>query len=52
MCAQEHSFIERTGHINASLEDFKLKCEKYTPFLNYDKKKFKEILREKIKEYA
>lgn len=32
--------------------DFKMKVEKYTPFLNYDKKKFKEILREKIKEYA
>ena len=32
--------------------DFKIKCEKYTPFLNYDKVKFKEILKEKIKEYA
>ena len=32
--------------------DFKMKCEKYTPFLNYDKVKFKEILKEKIKEYA
>lgn len=32
--------------------DFKMKCEKYTPFLNYDKKKFKEILKEKVKEYA
>ena len=32
--------------------DFKLKCEKYTPFLHYDKKKFKEILRDKVKEYA
>ena len=32
--------------------DFKMKCEKYTPFLNYDKVKFKEILIEKIKEYA
>jgi hypothetical protein len=32
--------------------DFKLKCEKYTPFLHYDKNKFKEILKEKIKEYA
>lgn len=32
--------------------DFKLKCEKYTPFLNYDKVKFKAILKEKIKEYA
>ena len=32
--------------------DFKMKCEKYTPFLNYDKVKFKVILKEKIKEYA
>lgn len=32
--------------------DFKIKCEKYSPFLNYDKVKFKEILKEKIKEYA
>jgi hypothetical protein len=32
--------------------DFKLKCVKYTPFLNYDKVKFKELLKEKIKEYA
>ena len=32
--------------------DFKLKCEKYTPFIHYDKKKFKEILRDKVKEYA
>jgi hypothetical protein len=32
--------------------DFKMKCEKYTPFLNYDKVKFKKILKEKIKEYA
>ena len=32
--------------------DFKLKCEKYTPFLHYDKNKFKEILKEKIKENA
>ena len=32
--------------------DFKLKCVKYTPFLNYDKVKFKEILKEKVKEYA
>ena len=32
--------------------DFKMKCEKYTPFLNYDKVKFKAILKEKIKEYA
>ena len=32
--------------------DFKMTCVKYTPFLHYDKKKFKEILKEKIKEYA
>ena len=32
--------------------DFRMKCLKYTPFLHYDKKKFKEILKEKIKENA
>lgn len=32
--------------------NFKMKCIKYTPFINYDKKKFKNILKEKIKEYA
>jgi len=32
--------------------DFKMKCEKYSPFLNYDKEKFKAILKEKIKEHA
>ena len=32
--------------------DWLLKIEKYTPFINYDKKKFKNILKEKIKEYA
>ena len=32
--------------------DFKMRCEKYAPFIHYDKKKFKEILKEKIKEYA
>ena len=32
--------------------DFKMKCVKYTPFLHYDKNKFKEILKEKIKENA
>jgi len=32
--------------------DFKLKCLKYTPFIQYDKQKFKNILKEKIKEYA
>ena len=31
---------------------FKKKCEKYKPFLSYDKEKFKLILKEKIKEYA
>lgn len=31
---------------------FKRKCEKYKPFLSYDKEKFKQILKEKIKEYA
>lgn len=32
--------------------DFKMKCEKYTPFLHYDKVKFRQILKEKIKENA
>ena len=32
--------------------DFRLKCVKYTPFIDYDKKKFIEILKEKIKENA
>ena len=32
--------------------DCKLKYVMYTPFLNYDKEKFKEILKDKIKEYA
>ena len=32
--------------------DFKLRCLKYTPFIQYDKQKFKNILKEKIKEYA
>jgi hypothetical protein len=32
--------------------NFKMKCIKYTPFINYDKVKFKNILKEKIKEYA
>lgn len=32
--------------------DFKMKCLKYTPFLHYDKPKFKAILKEKIKENA
>ena len=32
--------------------NFKMKCEKYKPFLSYDKEKFKLILKEKIKEYA
>ena len=28
------------------------KIKKYTPFLHYDKEKFKQILKEKVKEYA
>jgi hypothetical protein len=32
--------------------EFKMKCEKYSPFVHYDKVKFKNILKEKIKEYA
>jgi len=32
--------------------DLKMKCDKYKPFLNYDKDKFKNILKEKTKEYA
>jgi len=32
--------------------NFKIKCMKYKPFLHYDKEKFKQILKEKIKEYA
>ena len=32
--------------------DFKMKCMKYTPFIQYDKEKFRNILKEKIKEYA
>ncbi|CAB4133062.1 59 protein [uncultured Caudovirales phage] len=28
--------------------NFKLKCEKYAPFLQYDKSKFKDILKQKI----
>jgi hypothetical protein len=32
--------------------NFKMKCVKYKPFLSYDKEKFKQILKEKIKEYA
>lgn len=32
--------------------DFKMKCVKYTPFLHYDKKKYIEILKKKIKENA
>ena len=31
---------------------FKTKCVKYKPFLHYDKEKFKQILKEKIKENA
>ena len=32
--------------------NFRLKCEKYTPFVIYDKVKFKNILREAISEHA
>ena len=32
--------------------NFKMKCVKYKPFLSYDKEKFKQILKEKIKEYG
>ena len=32
--------------------NFKMKCVKYKPFLSYDKEKFKQSLKEKIKEYA
>ena len=32
--------------------NFKNKCVKYKPFLHYDKEKFKQILKEKIKENA
>ena len=32
--------------------DWLLKIEKYSPFLHYDKSKFKDILKDKIKEYA
>jgi len=31
--------------------NLKLKCEKYEPFLNYDRSKFRSILKQKIKEY-
>jgi len=32
--------------------DFRMKCLKYTPFIQYDKNKFKNILKEKIRENA
>lgn len=32
--------------------ELKIKCEKYKPFLSYDKNKMKTILQEKIKDYA
>jgi hypothetical protein len=31
---------------------WKQKCEKYLPFIDYDKNKYKIILKEKIKEYV
>ena len=30
---------------------FKMKCEKYSPFINYDKESYKTILKEKIKNH-
>jgi hypothetical protein len=32
--------------------NFRLKCEKYTPFVTFDKVKFKSILKEQIEENA
>jgi hypothetical protein len=32
--------------------EFERKCLKYTPFLEYDKAKFKAILKESLKEHA
>jgi hypothetical protein len=32
--------------------NFKMKCQKYKAFLHYDKEKYKQILKEKIREYA
>jgi hypothetical protein len=32
--------------------DFKIKCIKYTPFIQYDKEKFLHILKKRIREYA
>jgi hypothetical protein len=29
-----------------------MRCEKYKPFLNYDENKFKNILKEKMREHA
>jgi hypothetical protein len=31
--------------------NFKMKCEKYLPFISYDKTKFKKILKDKIQNY-
>ena len=30
----------------------KMKCEKYTPFVNYDKQKFKSIIKERLNEHV
>ena len=32
--------------------NFRTKCQKYEPFLEYNKSKLKLILKEKVKEYA
>ena len=32
--------------------NFRLKCEKYAPFVTFDKVKFKSILKEQIEEHA
>ncbi len=31
---------------------WKMKCERYTPFIHYDESKYKETFKEAIKEYA
>jgi hypothetical protein len=31
---------------------YKRKIEKYTPFIHYDKQKFKNILKESLRDYA
>jgi len=39
---------DKTIYDDLVYPNFKLKCEKYTPFLQYDKSKFKNILKQKI----